>query len=182
MDGRCIIPKIGEVRLSQEIGYGGRSLKYIWRSCLDCGRERWVHLVKGRASPRCRGCASQHPPHWKGGRIKVRGYIRVLLQPKDPSYLMADKGGYVLEHRLVMARHLGRCLLPWELVHHKNHIKDDNHIENLQLVSRDGHRQITILENEILHQQKRIILLESENTLLREQLELCPQLVGREIV
>ena len=80
---------------------------------------------------------------------------------------MANHKGYVMEHRLVMAKSLGRCLHPFELVHHKNHDKTDNNIENLQLVSDDRHRQITIMENRIKFLESRVTNLEAEIVLLK---------------
>jgi hypothetical protein len=70
---------------------------------------------------------------WKGGRVKLGGYIGAWLSPADPLFVMADQQSYVMEHRLVMARHLGRPLLASETVHHINGDTTDNRVSNLQL-------------------------------------------------
>ncbi len=67
---------------------------------------------------------------WKGGRIKnKRGYILVY----SPNHCFCDSNYYVLEHRLIMEKHIKRMLYPKEVVHHINGIYDDNRIENLIL-------------------------------------------------
>lgn len=60
------------------------------------------------------------------------GYLDLYL----PNHPNATKSGKIGEHRYVMSEHLGRPLLPTENVHHKNGIRDDNRIENLELWSR----------------------------------------------
>ena len=73
-------------------------------------------------------------PSWKGGRtIDGNGYIQVKLGNDDPMVSMRLSNGYVLEHRLLMARKLGRPLTRSESVHHKNGDRLDNEPENLQL-------------------------------------------------
>lgn len=60
------------------------------------------------------------------------GY-RSRLYPEHPN---ANKAGYVADHVLVMSEHVGRPLRKGETVHHKNGIRDDNRLENLELWSK----------------------------------------------
>lgn len=78
--------------------------------------------------------------NWKGGIHILNGY-RYILCPDHPSIKTRSRGSdrYVAEHRLVMEEYLGRYLLPTELVHHINGIRDDNRIENLTIVQSDNH-------------------------------------------
>ncbi len=73
------------------------------------------------------------------GRIKQSdGYMAVSIDKDNPYFCMSYSGGYVLEHRYVMAKHIGRPLERKETVHHLNGDRSDNRIENLQLMS-GGH-------------------------------------------
>jgi hypothetical protein len=79
--------------------------------------------------------AQRHgPSNWKGGVNKHPcGYLKELAK----GHPHADRNGYVMQHRLVMERVLGRKLLPKERVHHKNGVRNDNRPENLELWSVD---------------------------------------------
>lgn len=114
--------------------------------CLTCNKEFILYIsqmTRGRGkycSRKCKGMgwntSLQHNHRWTGGRIKNwAGYILIM----SPNHPLKDRHGYVREHRLVMEKYLGRYLLPSEDIDHLNGIKDDNRIENLQILSRSEH-------------------------------------------
>lgn len=192
------MPTIGEIRKGNEIGYASKRDKFIYVACVDCGKKRWVLLHGGRPrSIRCHKCGNKlnrgvNSHRWKGGRqVTEQGYILVRVYPEDFFYPMANSEGYVAEHRLIMAKSLGRCLQPWELVHHKNGVKDDNRIENLKLTTvgshsrehsrgyRDGYRsgfkdghnsQVQALKATMENQSKEMRLLQWQVRELTEKL------------
>ena len=149
------MPIIGQTARGREIEKKSADSLYIWSACEDCEKERWVMVERKRLRSRlCRSCSNRKTMtglrgvkarNWRGGRyMKSDNYVHVHLDPGDFFFSMAGKGFYVLEHRLVMAKHLNRCLLPWEVVHHKNGIKNDNRLENLELLPHKRHHLVDI--------------------------------------
>ena len=159
------MPEIGEIRLGSEIGYK-HNRKHIWHACEKCGKERWVRLIGNKpVCNRCLSCSKiGNNYNWRGGRGKSgEGYFTLKLTPDDFFYPMAMKSGHVQEHRLVMAQYLQRCLLPWEIVHHKGtkhpidskENRGDNRIENLELVGCNGKHNKLV--EKVLKGQARLI-------------------------
>jgi len=72
---------------------------------------------------------------------------------------MRDKDGQIYEHRLVVARSIGRPLASDETVHHKNRNKQDNRLENLELLTRSDHSSLL---KEIVRLSARIEELENK--------------------
>jgi hypothetical protein len=80
--------------------------------------------------------SGRNNPRWNGGRrYNSSGYVLIY----SPNHPFKDKLGYVREHRLVMEKKIERYLKKDEIIHHKNEIKDDNRIENLELTNITKH-------------------------------------------
>jgi hypothetical protein len=66
------------------------------------------------------------------GTINKHGYRQVQAKGHPNAW----RTGYIFEHVLIMSSHLKRPLTNHERVHHKNGIRHDNRIENLELWSK----------------------------------------------
>jgi hypothetical protein len=89
-----------------------------------------------------KGMCSSHRNQLANGRnltpVRPKGNARWLTAGgytlvSAPGHPNANAAGKILEHRLVMSRHLGRKLLREENVHHINGVKTDNRLANLEL-------------------------------------------------
>jgi hypothetical protein len=104
-------------------------------------------------------------------RTVTEGYVRIKLPASDPLHTMGDKQGWIAEHRVVMARYLGRPLEKWEIVHHKNHDRSDNRLENLELIqSKTVHHAETVMHESLLSLVAENESLKREVQLLKRQL------------
>ena len=114
--------------------------RFLW--LCDCGKEHesnLVHVTTGNTIS-C-GCHRdtrnreqgklENSSNWKGGRRIEDKYV-LVYKPGHPN---AKPNGYIREHTLVMSEYLGRPLIKGENVHHKNGVRCDNRIENLELWS-----------------------------------------------
>jgi len=154
------MPKIGEIKRGRDIGRKNKNAAYIWQPCEVCGEPRWVHVVQGQPyNKRCIRCAQKGHIETEATKLKKSlanrrsidhkfisknsGYVWVHLYRESPFYPMANKRNLIMEHRLVMARHVGRCLTSREHIHHNNGDKTDNRIENLELISQANHNMMT---------------------------------------
>ena len=128
--GRPLVPlsseNIAELRRRYEAGESQQSIAD------DLGMSQ-ARVSRALGRPGRRHPQGAAAPGWKGGRVDIARYPHVWLAADDPMAVMRNAQGYVAEHRLVMARELGRPLDSSETVHHINGDRADARIENLQL-------------------------------------------------
>ena len=78
----------------------------------------------------------EKPHGYHTGRFQTPSGYYYVYRPEHP---FSRKDGYIAEHRLIMEEAIGRYLEKYELVHHINHNRIDNRIENLELIDKLQH-------------------------------------------
>lgn len=130
------MPQVGERRK-------GKSKWLVWLECSHCKSGNWVQYYRSKQHNFYRICVkcslkSRYP--------NPKLYKVVMIPHDSPFASMGFPHNHgttlaILEHRLIMAQYLGRCLSANEIIHHKNGQIRDNRIENLELTSLVEHMQ-----------------------------------------
>lgn len=104
-------------------------------AALPDGRGKHKHHARSAAHPR-----------WSGGRIMSgHGYVKVRVGPAHP---LADQNGYAYEHLLVWVSSGRAAPIRHEVLHHKNEVRTDNRLSNLELLTRSAHNHLHLAERE----------------------------------
>lgn len=88
-----------------------------------------------------------------GRKMTPKGYIVLCIKEHPKS----DASGYVMEHRVMVEKKIGRLLKENEVVHHLNEIRHDNRLSNLELMDRSEHTILHHLGSERSDETKALI-------------------------
>ena len=169
----------GEYRDGEYMGeviYGfqiNEKTKYlIWIQCKTCKKYCWVAINKET----CKICSYNENKPFYSRRKQSKGYNLIKLPNDDTLSEMCNdrrvNSVWVLEHRYVMAKHLGRVLKISEQVHHKDGNRQNNDIDNLELCLIGEHIIGQRIKDYIPIELKDILNeLEEENKVLRNKVK-----------
>lgn len=114
------------------------------KPCAQCGVELRLKPSQSHrkyCTKACEGLARTKRPlgrthNGKPARLDIHGYV-LVWQPDFP----APKGmkGWAYEHRVIASQIVGRPLTSDEQVDHINRNRQDNRLENLQVLDQFGH-------------------------------------------
>lgn len=119
----------------------------VQKQCVVCGKELLLSPSKAHfqtCSMECQAARRTKRPldrmhNGKPARKDRQGYVMVY-EPEHPNKSFK---GWQYEHRLVVEKALGRYLASDEAVHHINGTKDDNRLENLQVMDAFDHARLS---------------------------------------
>lgn len=101
--------------------------------------------------------------------VSNNGYLCLFL----PNHPEAMRNGYVRVHRMVMADHLGRKLLPTEEVHHKDGNPTNNDLSNLELIDGGEHTRLHKKGKPLPRRNAKLCWFQSCETLTGSKYGLC---------
>lgn len=149
--GEPIVKDPRAKRLNSTRFHNGCQIRYIsklpkTKEC-ECGCKELINSFDVNGLPRrfkaghwakTEECKGEKTGNFGDYRCKSNGYwlVRVLDHP------FVDSRGYYPEHRLVWEQCNKAILLPWGVVHHINHKRDDNRIENLEVMMKVDHDRL----------------------------------------
>jgi len=144
---KCSHSRIHSQKTKEKIGNTLRKNPLEILVCPVCGKRKKIS-TKPKRTFCSRKCSSifKHNNYLKNLKNKELIDKRMVNRIKHTSgkyyrYIKDKDGKYCKEHRIIMENYLNRNLDPSELVHHKNRIKDDNRINNLELLSIEEHNK-----------------------------------------